>query len=174
MKPWILFLTISPSLSIPDDYLLFDAEIPETSTSFNIEVHNIDPALVKIDEIGVNFLIELSFNFTGLDAILNSIEIHDLSIQLPKGLKATASDQGIYDPSTGKLSYSNLIISDKTLRKGLILSVSKIDTEQAGLKLANGKLLLETICSLSGKLAIYGRNLKQPKTNNLSTRSQLP
>ena len=158
---------LSPSdkslfLSIPDDYYLFDTEIPETSTSFIIEAQNIDSALVKIDEIGANFKIGLSFSFSGLSTILNSIELQNIVIELPKGLKATASDGGSYNPSTGLLTYRNLLISDKTLKKELTLSVSKIDTEQAGLKLANGELLLETTCSLSGKIAIYGRNLKKP------------
>lgn len=148
--------------SIPDDFYLFDAEIPETSTSFIIEAQNIDFALVKIDEIGADFKIGLSFSFSGLETILNSIELQNIVIELPKGLTATASDGGNYNPTTGLLTYSNLIVTDKGLKKELILSVSKIDTDQAGLKLANGELLLETTYSLSGKIAIYGRNLIKP------------
>lgn len=152
----------SPLASIPDDFYLFDADIPETSTSFIIEAQNIDPALVKIDEIGANFEIELSFSFSGLNTILNSIELQDIAIKLPKGLTANASDGGSYNPSTGILKYNNLVITDSSLQKTLILSVSKIDTDKAGLVLNNGELFLETISSLSGKIAIYGRNLKKP------------
>ena len=80
--------------SIPDDFYLFDAEIPETSTSFIIEAQNIDSALVKIDEIGADFKIGLSFSFSGLETILNSIDLQNIVIELPKGLTATASDGG--------------------------------------------------------------------------------
>ena len=103
--------------SIPNDYCLFDADISQTSTSFIIEAQNIDSALVRIDEIGANFLIELSLSFSGLDSILNSIEIQNLVIELPKGLSATVSNDGNYDPSTGLLTYSNLVISEKALQK---------------------------------------------------------
>lgn len=53
----------------------------------------------------------------GLDEILKSIEIQNLAIQLPMGLNATASDEGKYNASTGLLTYSNLVISDKGLQK---------------------------------------------------------
>lgn len=150
------------SLSIPDDFHLFNAETDKASTSFNFEAQNIDLALVKIDEISTNFLVKLFFSFSGLDTFLNSIEIEDLKIQLPKGLEATASDQGTYDPATGILTFNNTVLSDANLQKEITISVSKIDAKQAGLELTNGKLLLETTASLSGKFAIYGRNLKQP------------
>ncbi len=84
--------------SIPDDFYLFDAEIPETSTSFIIEAQNIDSALVKIDEIGADFKIGLSFSFSGLETILNSIELQNIVIELPKGLTATASDGATITP----------------------------------------------------------------------------
>ncbi len=158
----LTFTNKSPHISIPDDFCLFDAEIPETSSSFNISAQNIDSALVKIDEIGANFIIELFISFSGLDSILNSVELENLVIELPKGLKATASNDGNYNPSTGLLTYSKLIISDSNFQKKLTLSVSSIDANEAGMKLSNGELLLETSYSISGRLAIYGRNLKKP------------
>lgn len=158
----LTFTNKSPYISIPDDFCLFDAEIPETSASFNISAQNIDSALVKIDEIGANFIIELFISFSGLDSILNSVELENLVIELPKGLKATASNDGNYNSSTGLLTYSKLIISDSNFQKKLTLSVSSIDANEAGMELSNGKLLLETSYSISGRLAIYGRNLKKP------------
>lgn len=158
----LTFTNKSPLISIPDDFCLFDAEIPETSASFNISVQNIDSALVKVDEIGTNFIIELFISFSGLDSILNSVELENLVIELPKGLKATASNDGNYNPSTGLLTYSKLIISDSNFQKKLTLSVSSIDANEAGMELSNGELLLETSYSISGRLAIYGRNLKKP------------
>lgn len=152
----------SAYLDIPNDFCVFDAEIPENSSYFSIVAQNIDVALVKIDEIGANFLIELHINFNGLDEILKSIEIQNFAIQLPKGLSASASDGGAYNASSGLLTYSNLVISDKGLQKKLILSVSSIDTNQAGMVLSNGELSLETFYSISGKVAIYGRNLRKP------------
>lgn len=152
----------SPLLTIPHHQLLFDAEIPETSSSYIIQADNIDQALVKIDEIGANFIIELSFSFSGLNTILNSVELEDVVIQLPKGLHASASDNGNYNATTGLLTYSKLVTSNKSLQKKITLSVSKIDANMAGLQLANGELTLETAYSIAGKIAIYGRNLKEP------------
>ena len=150
------------SLSIPDDYNLFSAEVSEASTSFNFEVQNIDPSLLKIDEIGANFLVKIYFSFSGLETFLNSIEIEDLIIQLPKGFEATASDQGRYDPITGIMTFNNTLVSDANLKKEISFSVSKIDAELAGLELVEAELSLETSCVLSAKFAIYGRNLKKP------------
>lgn len=150
------------SLSIPDDYFLIGAEVDEASTSFNFEAQNIDPTLVKIDEIGANFIVKIVFSFSRLDALLNSIEMEDLAILLPKGLEATVSDEGSYDPITGLLTFKNTIVSDVNLQKEITFSVSKIDAELAGLLLDEGKLSLETSCALSAKFAIYGRNLKKP------------
>ena len=149
-------------INIPDDYNLFSAEVENASTSFNFEAQNIDPALVKIDEIGTNFIVSLLFSFSELSAFLNSIEIENLVIQLPKGLDATVSDQGVYNATTGKLSFSNSIISDSNLQKEIIVTVSRVDANQAGVELINGELLLETTAYLSGKINIYGRNLKKP------------
>ena len=153
-------------ISIPNDYRIFSAEVNEASTSFNFEVQSIDPTLVKMDEIGTNFLMNITLSVSGLESILDSIEIENLAIQLPKGLKATVSDKkATYNSSTGLLTYSNFNLinasqQDKLL-KGFTISVSKIDAKQAGLELANGKLTLKTITSLSGKFSIYGRNLKE-------------
>lgn len=154
-----------PSLfSIADDYLLFESKTNDTteiSTSFILESDNIDTSLVTIDEIGTNFIINLSFSFIGLDAFLNSIEIEDLAIQLPKGLEATVSDGGIYNPKTGLLTFSNTILANASKGKELTLSVSRIDTKKAGLKLADGKLSLKTNYFPSARFVIYGRNLKK-------------
>lgn len=149
-------------LSIPDDYLLIRAEEKDAFTSFNFETQNIDPTLVKIDEIGANFLVKILFSFSGFDTFLNSIEIEDLIIQLPKGLEATISDQGSYDVATGKLTFKNTLLSDLNLQKEITVSVSKIDAEQAGLKLVNSELSLETNFAFSANFSIYGRNLKKP------------
>lgn len=164
----------SSLLDIPNDFCLFDAEIPQNSSFFSIVAQDIDVALVKIDKIGANFIIELLINFNGLDEILKSIEIQNLAIQLPMGLNATASDEGKYNASTGLLTYSNLVISDKGLQKKLTLSVSGIDTKEAGMELSNGELSLETFYSISGKIAIYGRNLRKPvDTSNLLDLKQI-
>lgn len=160
--------------SIPDDYCLFNTGTVDASTSYSFVANNIDPALVKIDEIGANFLLKLFFNFSGLDALLNSIEIEDLVIELPKGLNATVSDQGSYDPATGTLTFTNTLLTDVNLQKEITLSISKIDAELAGLKLVDGELSLETTSVLSGKFAIYGRNLKKPvNKDELSNLKQL-
>lgn len=149
-------------LSIPDDYNLLRAEVNGASTSFNFEVKNIDPSLVRVDEVGANFLVKLFFSFNGLQAFLNSIEIEDLVIQLPRGFEATVSDGGSYNKNTGRLSFTNTLISDAKLQKKISFTVSKIDAEQAGLKLVEGDLSLNASCVLSAKFAIYGRNLKEP------------
>ena len=149
-------------VSIPDDLFLIGAEIHEATTSFNFEAKNIDPALVKIDEIGANFIVRLIFSFSRLSSFLNSIEIENLAIKLPKGLETTVSDQGSYDPITGILTFKNTLLSDANLQKEITLSVSKIDAEKAGIELVDGVLSLETTSVLSGKFAIYGRNLKKP------------
>lgn len=149
-------------VSIPDDLFLIGAEVDEATTSFNFEAKNIDPALVKIDEIGTNFIVRLIFSFSGLGSFLNSIEIENLAIKLPKGLETTVSDQGSYDPITGILTFKNALLADANLQKQITLSVSKIDAGLAGLELVDGELSLETTSVLSGKFAIYGRNLKKP------------
>lgn len=153
----------SPSLfaTNSDNNRLFTAEVNKASTTFSIESQSIDPALIKIDRIGTNFLIKLSISIIGLDAILNSIEIQDISIELPKGLKATVSDDGVYDPSTGLLTYNTLLLSDENLQKDLTISVSEIDTDQAGLILANGELSLVSTTYFSSTFAIYEHNLKE-------------
>ena len=158
----VFFDFSAPSISIPDDYNLFSAEVVEASTSCSFEVQKIDPSLVKIDEIGADFLVNLFFSFSELDSFLNSIEIEDLVIQLPKGFKATASDQGTYESTTGLLTFNQTILTDANLQKEISFSVSKIDAVQAGLELVEGNLALETNCVLSAKFAIYGRNLIKP------------
>lgn len=56
----------SSLLDIPNDFCLFDAEIPQNSSFFSIVAQDIDVALVKIDKIGANFIIELLINFNGV------------------------------------------------------------------------------------------------------------
>lgn len=164
---------LSPiEIEVPNDDLIFDAQIEEISISFNLESQNIDAALVEINEIGTEFIMKLSFNIEGnidLSELLKDIEIENLEIELPKGL-TTTTDEGEYNPETGRLKFDETLFYNIENGKEITLSVSKINTEQAGLELIDSELKLDTKCKIiSGRFAIYGRNL----TNNPVNITQL-
>ena len=150
--------------SIRDDFRLYSAEI-DNESSFSIDSENVNPAVIKIDTIVTsNFLIKISIGISELNRIFNSIEVHDLIIKLPKGLTATSSDGGVYDTSTGILTFADYIKFNENLEKEITIDISKIDAKQAGIELTDGNLSFEIESSISGIFALHGRNLKKPVT----------
>ena len=150
--------------SIRDDFRLYSAEI-DNESSFSIDSENVNPAVVKIDTIATsNFLIKIYIGISELNRIFNSIEVHDLTVQLPKGLTATSSDGGVYDTRTGILTFADYIRFNENLEKEITIDISKIDAKQAGIELADGNLLFKIDSSISGVFAMHGRNLKKPVT----------
>mgnify|MGYP001225553056 FL=1 len=150
--------------SIRDDFRLYSAEI-DNESSFSIDSENVNPAVVKIDTIATsNFLIKIYIGISELNRIFNSIEVHDLTVQLPKGLTATSSDGGVYDTRTGILTFADYIRFNENLEKEITIDISKIDAKQAGIELTDGNLLFEIESSISGVFALHGRNLKKPVT----------
>lgn len=149
---------------ISDNFRLYHAEI-ENEASFDIKEENVNAAVVKIDTIGTdNFQMKMSISISELKSILNSIEIYNLTIQLPKGLTVTVSDNGIYDPATGILTFDESIKLDSNLEKDFTFNIFKIDAKQAGIELVDGALSFTIESTISGEFAIYGRNLKKPVT----------
>jgi len=121
---------------------------------------DVDESIVRIDKVGVVTNIRIYFNFDGIENMVNTFELENLIIQLPKGLKATASNGGVYDKETGKLYFEKLK-SEKNLEVTVDVSITEIDAKPAGATLENGKFTFSNTLSVTGTVVVYGHNLKK-------------
>ena len=147
------------SVEIPDELKIISFDIKDAKTSFNIEADDIDPAIVSIDTIGAVAKIRVSLGFGGIDKFVETFEIENLKVYLPKGLEATVSGNGKYNKNTGLLEYDRLV-SDKGMEATIEISITDIYADLAGAVLENGYFSFANTLSATGTLSIYARNLK--------------
>ncbi|MBQ8736920.1 MAG: hypothetical protein IJY78_03725 [Bacteroidaceae bacterium] len=147
------------SVEIPDELKIISFDIKDAKTSFNIEADDIDPAIVSIDTIGAVAKIRVSLGFGGIDKFVETFELDNLKVYLPKGLEATVSGNGKYNKNTGLLEYDRLV-SDKGMEATIEISITDIYADLAGAVLENGYFSFANTLSATGTLSIYARNLK--------------
>lgn len=160
------FLPLLGNITIPDDYKVVSFDIENASTTFHVEAE-VDESIVGIDKVGTEATIRIFFNFDGIENLVNSFELENLVIQLPKGLSAQASEGGTYDPVTGKLSFEKMASNEK-LEVLVNVDITEIQAKPAGATLANGKFTFSNELSVNGIVVVYGHNLKKDvKIENL-------
>ena len=151
--------TALDNVTIPDEWKIVSFDIENAETEFDVKA-DVDASIVRIDKVGVVTNIRIYFNFDGIENMVNTFELENLIIQLPKGLKATASDGGIYDKETGQLYFEKLK-SEKDLEVTVNVAITEINAEPAGATLENGKFTFSNTLSVTGTVVVYGHNLKK-------------
>lgn len=148
----------SRGINIPEDYKVVSFDIEGASSRFEVN-SDVEDYIIDIERIGVDATIHISFNFYGIDHLVNAFELENLSIQLPKGLEATASNGGTYNKKTGKIHFDRLT-SNNRLEAAVDVTLTEIDAEAAGAQLKNGKFSFSNEFAVTGTLCVYGHNLK--------------
>ena len=149
----------SKAINIPDDYKIVSFDIEGAGSRFNVNA-DVEDYIIDIEKIGVDATIHISFNFYGIDHLVNAFELENLSIQLPKGLEATTSDGGTYDKKSGKILFDRLTSNNK-LEATVDVTLTEMDAEAAGAQLKNGKFSFSNEFAVAGTLCVYGHNLKE-------------
>lgn len=147
------------NITIPADCKVVSFDIENASTSFQIEAE-VDESIVGIDKVGTEATIRIFFNFDGIENLVNSFELENLVIQLPKGLSAQVSEGGTYDPVTGKISFEKLSSNEK-LEVLVNVDINEIQAKPAGATLVDGKFSFSNELSVNGTVMVYGYNLKE-------------
>jgi len=153
------FFAAMENIIIPDDWKIVSFDIENAKTKFDVKA-DVDASIVRIDKVGVVTNIQIYFNFDGIENIVNTFELENLVIQLPKGLAATASNGGIYNNETGLLYFEKLE-SEKDLEVTVNVFITEINAELAGATLDNGKFSFSNELSVTGTVVVYGHNLKE-------------
>lgn len=148
----------SRAINIPDDYKIVSFDIVGAESSFHVNA-DVEDYIIDIEKIGVDATIHISFNFNGIEHLVNAFELENLSIQLPKGLIATASNGGTYNKKTGKIHFGRLT-SNNRLEAAVDVTLTEIDAEAAGAQLKYGKFSFSNEFAVTGTLCVYGHNLK--------------
>lgn len=142
--------------------LVFSYDITDSSTDVDISADDVDEAVVSIEHIGVeSTVMKVTLAFTGLNNVVDSLEIEDLSFQFMKGLDAKVNI-GTYDETTGVIEINNTQIDRKGGYKlTLNVTVNGIGSG-SGMELSSDhKFTLFQECkTLTGRIAAYTYNLR--------------
>lgn len=151
---------------IPADEMLIDFTILEedATTHMKFEADGVDTSIERIEKVGMNTELTIALDFKGLEAFVDNFYMENLVLTLPKQLQVSVSDGGVYDPETGRVTFSKPLLSDSPDRKRLNLSIRNFYAEKAGAVLKDQMFSFESDCKAKGSIAIYGKNLK-PNAN---------
>lgn len=112
----------APSISFP---------VPHITTSFSYYDNDVDPSLASISEIKTrNFSMTIRISLTGLERFVDEINLTDLRITLPKGLRGTPS-RGTYDPATGVISLGDITCNPAGFE--VMMNVTAVEVAEAGI-----------------------------------------
>ncbi len=153
-------------------------ELPETTitgyydivcspTSFESKANNVDESIKKIDYIGVETSIVNVVRVIGFNANqLKNIKIEGLVVNYPKGLDAVP-DKGVYDKSTGKLSFSEPLVPNSSGIITINMQVKGIDAKVANVHFDAAKHTFsfgDEISVSAGKVNLYLSSNSMPNT----------
>ena len=147
---------------IPAAEKLIDFSILEedATTHMKFEANGVDTSIQRIEKVGMNAELTISLGFKGLGQFVDNVYLEDLVLTLPKQMQVSVSDGGVYDPETGRVTFSKPLLSDSPDSKRLNLSIRDFYAEKAGAVLKDQMFGFESDCKAKGSIAIYGKNLK--------------
>lgn len=156
--------------ALSNDEVLGKYEIKNLETSFETTSTNVDKSVRSIDKIGVDGVFYVKLSINNLKDVLSYVNIDNLKIKLPKGLKITCSEkEAVYDENTGILDLSN---ADIVIRNGVYNNLSVIIKEISNTdeftftpsEDGPGTVTFKSIVKSSGSVNITKKNFKPGKT----------
>ena len=146
---------------IPADLLLisFDIASADAATQLSLKAQNVDASIVSIDTIGTQAVLTAKLSFPGLESFVKSFYIENLVLELPKYLNASVSDGGKYDQKTGKVTFSQALLSDADMSKEVTITIADIYASAAGATLKDNVFSYQSECRAEGLVSVYGKNL---------------
>lgn len=145
---------------VSSDQVVVNYGIAEDMQDVEFTAKNIDEHVKRLDRLTVKEVTyRVSLAFKGLDDFVNTYTLEGLKINLPKGLVASVSDGGAYDPKTGEATFPTLK-SDLGLMKNIDVKITVLDLKTAGAKFENHNLSFVSELKAKGYLKVYGNDLK--------------
>ncbi len=115
--------------------------------------------VTDIDEIYGEVTFTVKIDFSGINNIINGMELRNLVIQMPKGLTLTANHGGDYNSETGLLTFSSLLCNAS--HEEITLNVSAIDFKKMGGVYSGSQVSIDGALNVeSGNLVLKATDLK--------------
>ncbi len=116
---------------LPEGYE-FDGyyEFESTPAEFSYESSDIPESVIEIDTVGGEIMLTVDMHLDGFDAVARAFEIQGVEIQLPKGLRMTQDEGGIYDHVTGIYTLDKRYIVGNEAKFHLVADM--VDFDEAG------------------------------------------
>ena len=153
--------TITGSPVLRSDGPLLSAPMFSEDTHFKMKMSasGIDPAIRSLDKIGFDTGVRVEISVEGLSELVEGVTIRNLTLQMPPHCKMTVSHDGVYDPSTGIVSFPEMLqIQGTTL--SILFHMSEFRTKEAGVELIDQAMEYMLDCSANGSLAIFQDQLR--------------